>query len=66
LKNLFDIIEKFGNVKFGEQNSLNILDYSYSLNRYFSHLGKKPHGAYKFAEINNMALDDFKNAVFKF
>ncbi len=54
-----DILLKFGEIKFGEENNMCANDYESSFRKYFSSIEKIPHGKYEFAEFDNSLLKDF-------
>ncbi|TFG07028.1 MAG: hypothetical protein EU539_06030 [Promethearchaeota archaeon] len=59
LKNLFQI-------KFAEETSLNAFDFERSYHDFLIHLNKRPHGKYKWAEIDNESSDDFKKSLMEY
>ena len=59
-----DYLDDFGSIKFAENNSLNVGDFERSFNHYLKIVPKKPHGKYKFGEVDNQYIRDF-NSSFK-
>jgi hypothetical protein len=53
-------------IKFGEQKSINALDFERSLSNYFNHSDKRPHGKYQWGEIGNAYSRDFKKSFIKY
>jgi hypothetical protein len=58
-KNLFQI-------KFAEEISMTAFDFERSFHHYFTHEKKRPHGKYKWAEIDNKISEDFKKSFLKY
>ncbi|MFX0072537.1 MAG: hypothetical protein ACFFAO_15740 [Candidatus Hermodarchaeota archaeon] len=56
LRNLFQI-------KFGEETSLSAFDFERSFHNFLAHSDKKPHGKYKWGEIDNESSDDFQKSL---
>ena len=57
-----DIFQHLFQIKFGEETSICAFDFERSFHNYFNH-EKKPHGKYKWAEINNTYSKDFKKSL---
>jgi hypothetical protein len=57
-----DFLLKFGEIKFGEENSMCINDFERSFVKYFSSKPKVPRGRYQFGEINNSYVKDFSRS----
>ncbi|MFX1503617.1 MAG: hypothetical protein ACFFDH_21835 [Promethearchaeota archaeon] len=60
------LVKYFGEIKFAEQNSLAINDFELALKKYLSGKIKLPHGHYKFGEIDNSSVKDFKQSFLNY
>jgi len=68
-KNELNFLSQFGNIKFGEENNLYMIDYEHSLKKYFKEKKPKYRDYFenvKFAEIDNISLRDFYPFLIKF
>jgi len=63
---MIELFEKFGEIKFAEENSLCISDFENSFRKHFSLSEKRPHGKYKFGEIVSTFSSDFGKALEKY
>jgi len=63
--NFKDYLDDFGLIKFAENNSLNIGDFERAFKHYLK-IVKKPHGKYKFGEVDNQYIRDFNSSFNRF
>ena len=61
-----DFLEKFGEIKFAEENSMCINDFESSLRKHFSGKERLPRGRYKFGEVDNSFVKDFTKSFKEF
>lgn len=66
MPNLFeDLFRHLFQIKFGEEISMSAFDFERSFHNYFNH-ERRPHGKYKWGEIDNKSSKDFKDSLKKF
>ncbi|MBY8989776.1 MAG: hypothetical protein KGD58_03395 [Candidatus Lokiarchaeota archaeon] len=58
-----DFLKHFGEIKFAEENSMCINDYELALKKHVFGKKKIPSGHYKFGEIDNTSIKDFKRSL---
>ena len=62
-KNLFDYLDNFGLFNLAEENNFYILDFENSIKRYLKNREKRPHGRYKFGELENKYMTEFSDSI---
>ena len=60
-----DIFLHLFQIKFGEEKSMSAFDFERSFHNYFTH-EKRPHGKYKFGEIESKKSKDFTESLIKY
>ncbi|MEJ2276312.1 MAG: hypothetical protein P8Y70_00975 [Candidatus Lokiarchaeota archaeon] len=60
----YEYLSHFGQIKFAEEKSLCATDFENSFSKFLKEKkSKRPHGRYKFAEINNKSINDFSDSL---